>query len=292
MLINLKKILLTMSYLSEILVCRRVKEPVKMYIDISAHEEHERQGRHLAEDIFHRMQKEGHLAYLGSSAAFGGENIVYADKNPDPAIKAHEEWHNSIASMGLASPAGDFIEEASATVIEAVIGGYGKRYMGVSSSFIQTQLLVQNCTGEDLEKILDRFSQNILPQWDDAVFTGSNPWLRFIEDSKYLLLFDLCFDICANRGVRASKGIYKTALKQAKKKGFDTGLKYLQEYASPLVARLYDFEFEIDNYFPDYQKMMNDSFCEGKIKIEIFGDYKTWVEPVEKELRAHKLKKD
>lgn len=291
MLINLHFITLNMTYLAEILACRRVKDPVKMYAYITAHDDCERTARQFLEEAFMRLNK-SHLASLSSTGAFAGPETVYADENPSPAVVAHETWHNTVIALGLVSPAGDFIEEATATVIESVVGGYGKRYMGVSSSFIQTQLLVQNCSEGELEKVLDRFSQNIIPQWDDAVFPDSAPWLRFIEDAKYLLLYDLCFDICANRGIRASKAIYKTALKKAKKKGFDAGLRHLQEYASPLVARLYDFEFEVGEYFPEYSRILNKSFFDGKIKMEIYSTYKTWLEPFEVLIRKMGLNED
>ncbi|MDD4877424.1 MAG: hypothetical protein PHO02_00115 [Candidatus Nanoarchaeia archaeon] len=280
-----------MSYLAELLACRRVKDSVKLYVDVSAQDEYDKAGCRFAEEAFFKLEKE-HLAYLGTTGAFAGAETLYADENPDKAIIAHEQWHNTVSALGLVSPAGDFIEEATATVIETVIGGYGKRYLGLSSSFIQTQLLVQNCGEEELEKVLDRFSQNIIPQWDEAVFSDSSPWLRFIEDGKYLLLYDLCFDICANRGIRASKGIYKTALKKAKRKGFDAGLRHLQEYASPAIARLYDFEFDVGNYFPEYPELMNRSFFEGKLKIEAYGTYKTWLEPLEVLIRKLQFRED
>jgi hypothetical protein len=289
MLINLHFITTSMAYLAEILACRRVKDPVKMYAYITAHDDCERISRQFLEEAFLCLKKD-HLVSLSSTGAFAGVETVYADNNPAPAVVAHEAWHNNVTHLGFVSPAGDFIEESTATVIESVIGGYAKRYMGLSSSFIQTQLLVQNCGEDDLEKVLERFSQDILPQWDDAVFPDSAPWLRFIEDAKYLLLYDLCFDICANRGIRASKSIYKTALKKAKKKGFDAGLRHLQEYASPSIARLYDFEFDVGEYFPDYSRILNKSFMDGKLKLEIFGTYKTWLEPFEVLIRKMKLK--
>lgn len=280
-----------MAYLSEILACRRVKDPVKMYAYITAQDDYEKLGRQFAEEAFFRLKKE-HVAYLANTGAFSGPETVYADDNPSPEVVAHETWHNSLSSLELISPQGDFIEESTATVIECVVGGFGKRYLGLSSSFIQTQLLVQNCSEDELEKVLDRFSQNIIPEWDDAVFPDSAPWLRFIEDSKYLLLYDLCFDICANRGIRASKEIYKTALKKAKQKDFDEGLRHLQEYASPSVARLYDFKFDVGGYFPEYPTLMDKFFYDKKMRIEIFGTYKTWVEPFEVLIRKMNFKAD
>ncbi|MFH1065751.1 MAG: hypothetical protein V1734_04575 [Nanoarchaeota archaeon] len=280
-----------MTYLAEILACRRVKDPVKMYAYVTARDDCERIGRHFCEEAFFRLNKE-HITYLSTTGAFSGQETVYADEKPSPALIAHEAWHNTVSALSLVSPHGDFIEEATATVIESVKGGYAKRYHGLSSSFIQTQLLVQNCSGNELEKVLDRFSQNIVPQWDDAVFSGSAPWLRFIEDAKYLLLFDLCFEICTNRGIKASKEIYKTALKKAKKKGFDAGLGHLQDYAPPSTARLYDFEFDVGGYFPEYSCLLDKSFSDGKIKLEVFGTYKTWLEPLEVLMRKMGLKAD
>lgn len=289
MLINAYFIHITMAYLAEILACRRVKDPVKMYAYMTAHNDCGIMGRQFFEEAFIRINKE-HITYLSDTGAFAGAETVYADETPSPAIVAHEAWHNNVTHLGIVSPAGDFIEESTATVIESVIGGYAKRYMGLSSSFIQTQLLVQNCGEDDLGKVLERFSQDILPQWDDAVFSDSAPWLRFIEDAKYLLLYDLCFDICANRGIRASKSIYRTALKKAKQKGFDAGLRHLQEYASPSIARLYDFDFDVGEYFPDYSCLLNKSFMDGKMKLEIFGTYRTWIEPFEVLIRKMGIK--
>lgn len=291
MLINADFIFNNMAYLAEILACRRVKDPVKMYAYMTAQDNCGILGRQFFEEAFSRLNKE-HVTYLSDSGAFAGVETVYADENPDPAVVAHETWHNNVSALSLVSPQGDFIEEATATVIESVKGGYAKRYYGLSSSFIQTQLLVQNCGEDDLEKVLERFSQNIVPQWDDAVFPGSAPWLRFIEDAKYLLLFDLCYEIHAKRGERASKSIYKTALKKAKNKGFDAGLRHLQEYAPPPIARMYDFEFDVGGYFPDYSRLLKKSFMDGKMKLEIFGTYKTWLEPFEVLIRKLGIRED
>lgn len=260
-----------------------------MYVDTIAYGEYEYLGRELTESIARSLQKE-HRAYLATSVGFSGTKIIYANEMPDKALKAHEEWHQHLEAQSLISPAGDFIEEATAEVVEAVTGGYGDRYLGLSKGFIQNQLLVQKSSGEELEKILSIFPKNIIWPWDEKVMSGSCPWLGYIEDAKYLLLYDLCFDICALRGLRAAKKIYKTALKKTKKKGIEAGLEHLKEHASENIARMYNFELDIGGYFPGYEQLMHSVFFEGKLEIKVYGAYKTWLEPIEREIRKRGLK--
>lgn len=278
-----------MTYLAEILTCQRIKSPVAMYVDTIAHGEYEYLGRELTESIARSLQKE-HRAYLATSVGFSGTKITYANEAPDKALKAHEEWHQHLEAQSLTSPAGDFIEEATAEVVEAVIGGYGNRYSGLSSSFIQTQLLVQKSSGNELEKILDAFPKNIIWQWDEKVMPSSCSWLGYIEDAKYLLLYDLCFDICALRGLRAAKKIYKTALKKTKREGIEAGLEHLKEHASEKIAKMYNFRLDIGGYFPSYEQIRHSVFFDGKLEVEVYGADKTWLEPVEREMRKRGLK--
>lgn len=278
-----------MTYLAEILACQCIKSPVAMYVDTIAHGEYEYLGRELTESIARSLQKE-HRAYLATAVGFSGTKITYANEAPDKALKAHEEWHQHLEAQSLTSPAGDFIEEATAEVVEAVIGGYGDRYSGLSSSFIQTQLLVQKSSGEELEKILGAFPKNIIWQWDEKVMPGSCSWLGYIEDAKYLLLYDLCFDICALRGLRAAKKIYKTALKKTKRKGIKAGLEHLKEHASEKIVKMYNFQLDIGGYFPSYEQIRHSVFFDGKLEVEVYGAYKTWLEPVEREIRKIGLK--
>ncbi|MDI6737612.1 MAG: hypothetical protein QME12_03785 [Nanoarchaeota archaeon] len=277
-----------MPYISEILACRWIKDPVKMYIYTIARDEYEFAGREFSEALARKMQKE-RRAYLSKISAFDDEEIVYADSNPSEALKAHEEWHHHLQKKDLVSPEGDFIEEATANVIEAYVGGYVDRFREVSEESLPKQRLVQKCRGIELEKELDIAKEKIF-YWDEKVMKGSCPWLWYIENAKYLLLYALCADLLNGRTLNSVKKIYMTAMKRAKRGGVKYGINHLRKHASPLAAKLYDFDFDVGGYFPDALHEKKYSFFDGKLKIEAYYTYRTWLEPLEMEIRRRKFK--
>ncbi len=277
-----------MPYISEVLACRWIKDPVRMYVYTIAYDEYEFAGREFSEALAKKLQKE-HRAYLSTTSAFDDDEITYADSNPSDALKAHEEWHHDLSRRGLVSPEGDFIEEATATVIEAYTGGYLDRFREVSEKSLPTQRLIQKCRGKELEKELDVAKETIF-YWDEKVMSGSCPWLWYIEDAKYLLLYALCADVLPGRTMSNVENIYRTAMKRAKRSGVKSGINHLRRYVSPRISRLYGFDFDAGGYFPDAPYKKKYCFFSGKLKIEAYYTYRTWLRPLEAEIRKRGFK--
>lgn len=286
-----------MKYLSEILACQKLKGPVKLYIDTTASPIYRYIAENLCENITKALQKRNIRAYLSRYRGFGGKDIKYADKNPDIGTRAHEEWHRFVKAKNLSSDAGEFIEEATSFVIDDIETSDYSKHIGLSKNFIiPTYLLVQNSEESEIEKILTEFDQfsHRMPDWNGQVMEGSCPWLKFIEDARYFMLYDLCFDIAINNGKISAKKIYIEALRITKWKGIKEGILYLREYASKKISNLYDFKFDVDRYFPSYMPYKYPSlhyrFFDGKIEIEAFSAYKTWFQPIEMEIKKLELK--
>ena len=279
-----------MKYLSEILVCKDIKKPVKLYISTIATEEYATMAENFCKRVTKALQ-ENHRAYLSKYIGFLEKEIVYAEEKPDKGTENHERWHNHLEEKGIVSVEGEFIEEASAYVIDDVTTGNYHTHLGLSkNSFIPTYLLIQKTKGEELKKILGQFGKNI-PEWEERVMKGSCDWLYFLDEAKYFLLYDLCFDICANKGVTGSKRIYKESLRIAKRKGIKEGINHLRENASKEISDLYDFKFDIGGYLPDYPQLAKYAFFGGKVVIEADGAHKSWLNPLEEEIKVTFLKK-
>jgi hypothetical protein len=277
-----------MRYLSEIYACKTVKDPVKLYIATNASEKYTGIAERLCQNVTKGIQKH-HRAYLSKYASFADKEIVFAEDGPDLGIFAHEKWHQYLQKFKIDSSEGDFIEEASASVIEDVQTGEYHRHLGHSREFfIPTYLLIQKLSPDDMEKVLLNFGKRI-PEWDDNVMKGSCVWLKFIDDAKYMMLYDLCFDVCANHGIKNARVIYRKAMQSAKKRGIMSGIRYLKRFASKGVAALYDFEFDIGGFFPTYDPLVEYSFYGGGIQIEAYGAHRSWIRPLEDYIRIKKL---
>lgn len=280
-----------MAYLSGILACRKAKDPVKLYIDITASDQYAYLAEEIAKSVTLKLQ-EKYRAYLSKYAGFAGKQIVYADNNPDHGTKEHEKWHNYLEAKKANPAAGEFIEEASAHVIDDIVTGNYHRHLGLSRNFfIPTYLLAQKTEGQELEKIIANFGQR-LPEWDEKAMKGSCLWLKFIDDAKYFMLYDLCFDICARKGLKAAKRVYTTALEKTKKSGIEKGMNHLRNNASEAISSLYDFEFDIGGYFPNYIQLADYSFFSGDLQIEVCGAYKEWMRPLDAEIKKRSLHLD
>lgn len=288
MLINLKKIALIMPYLAEIHACRWIKDPVKLYISFTASDKHALLAEDIAQNVARNLQKE-HRAYLSKYAGFAGKNIVYAAENPDSGTSEHERWHNFLEKSKVNPAAGEFIEEASSYVIDDKETGKYIKHLNWSKKFVGTYLNLQKSSGKELESILEQFG-DIIPEWDKEVMEGSCPWLRFIDEAKYFLLYALCHDIALGRSMKEAKNIYKTSLAITKKRGISKGINHLRRCASKAISGLYNFEFDIGGYFPNYPSVGEYRFFGNELIIEAYGKYKTWIGPLEKELMREELK--
>lgn len=282
-----------MRYLSELLACSRIKQPVQAYIYTDASEEHAPFARKLCESVALEMQKRCRVSLSKYSAWASAEQIIYSKDEDDAGIIAHENWHKYINKFNIDSCAGDFIEEASASVIEHTASGDYRRFVGISwRHYIPLYLLVQRTKGEDLEQILSRFGKGILPSWDESVMAGSCNWLWFLSDAQYFLLYDLCFDVCAQKGIKSAKKIFRRSLETAKKYGVQRGVTYLKRRASPEIAKLYDFEFDIGGYLPKHPIQADMGFFNGELKIEAYAPNESWIRELKREIKARGLKED
>ncbi|HII14753.1 MAG TPA: hypothetical protein HA362_00410 [Nanoarchaeota archaeon] len=274
----------------EVMACHRIKDPVRFYLHTTSEGEYEFHAREFAETVARRLM-ETRRAYLATVSAFADDGRVISTKETSDGGQAHERWHNYVQENKLESDAGDFIEEASAAVIESVTDGYGDKYLEPSKRFLQLHLLVQRSSGEELEKILEKFfvgDKELVYEADKIIMGDSCPWLSYLAEAPYFLLYGLCFDVCATRGLRAAKSIYKTALKKSKCKGVNAGINHLRQHATSSVADLYDFCLsDIGGYLPSYPQshQMEYVFFDKKLKIEVCFAYKSWLEIVEKEIK-------
>lgn len=282
-----------MRYLSELLACNRIKQPVQAYIYTDSSEEHATLARDLCTSVAVEMQKKHRVSLSKYSAWASAEQIIYAKDDDDAGVEAHERWHKYISRYNVGSCAGDFIEEASASVIEHVTSGDYRRFVDISRKhYIPLYLLVQRTKGEDLEQILSRFGKGILPSWDESVMASSCNWLWFLSDAQYFLLYDLCFDVCAQKGIKGARNVFRRSLETAKKYGVQRGVTYLKRRASPEIAKLYDFEFDIGGYLPKHPIQDDLSFFGGNLKIESYAPNGSWLKELKMEIKARALKED
>lgn len=286
------------KYLAQILACRRVKDPVKLYISAEASVEHSI----LAEDLFTTVTKElqkKHRAYLSTYQGFGGDRIVYAKEVPTKGEKLHETWHRYITRRKADSSQGEFIEEACDSVLEHIVtgGDYNERAIISRKQYVPLFREIQKSTASQVESMLKSFG-GWLPEWDEKVMEGSCNWLRFIDDAQYLLLYGLCLDVCLKvarkeKGIKDPRKIYARALETAKKYGTQRAVNYLRRHASGDVAELYNLDFsDLGRYYPSYPGLAKANFFNGGIKIEAYGKYPPWIAPLEREIRKRKLVQD
>ncbi|MBU2637639.1 MAG: hypothetical protein KJ955_01570 [Nanoarchaeota archaeon] len=284
-----------MAYLSEIHACRWIKDPVKLYISFTAADKHAALASDIAVAVTKVLQ-EDHRAYLSKYAGFAGKKIVYADSNPDSGSSEHENWHIFLERRKLSPAAGEFIEEASSYVIDDLETDKSScqylKHLNWSQEFVKTYLAMQNRPISELETILRQFA-GIVPEWNEEVMKGSCPWMRFTDEAKYFLLYHLCFDIAFGRTMQEAKRIYATSLKITKKKGVAAGIRHLRRRASKAVSDMYDFDFDIGGYYPNYPSLVEYRFFgkEGMI-IEACGKYSSWIAPLEREIKKRGLVQD
>ncbi|MBU2637640.1 MAG: hypothetical protein KJ955_01575 [Nanoarchaeota archaeon] len=276
----------------EVMACHRVKDPVRFYLHTTSEGEYEFHARDFAETVARKLM-EHKRAYLATVSAFADGGEIVSTGEMDEGAQAHENWHDYLEDNKFQSDAGDFIEEASAAVIESVLGGYGDKYLEPSKRFLQLHLLVQRSGGDELEKILEKFfvgDRELVYEADKLIMADSCPWLSYLAEAPYFLLYGLCFDICAKRGLTSAKRIYGTALKKAKYRGVGAGLNHLRQHATSTVADLYDLDLsDIGGYLPSLPKKKYKFFNE-KLIVEVCCAYKSWAEIVKKEIRKRKFK--
>lgn len=283
-----------MAYVAEALANRCVKDPVKFYIYTVAKEGYEPAGQEFSEAVTRKLMRSGR-AYLATLSAFAdSRGITYAGAKQSKEEEAHERWHIYLQNNNLVSNAGDFIEEAGAAVIESVIGGFTGECLEPGRRFLKLHKRVQKASGRGLERLLEKkFAgrREMIYEAGKQIMEGSCPWLSYISQAQYFLLYGLCFSVYEENGLARARRIYKESLKKAKYNGVDAGLNCLRQHASSSVAGRYDFDLsDIGGYFPDAPYEKEYSFFSGKLKIEAYYTYRTWLVPLETEIRKRGFK--
>lgn len=287
-----------MAYIAETLACHKVKDPVRFYLYTVAKGECGLAGREFSEAVTAKLQ-EAHRAYLATLSAFADSGgITYAKRKQSKEEKAHEQWHTHLIKNNLVSDAGDFIEEASAAVIESVLGGFTGECLDISRRFIELHKGVQKSSGSGLERLLEKHfvgRKEMIYEAGKQIMEGSCPWLSYISEAQYFLLYELCFGVYAKGGLRNAKKIYKAALLKAKRHGVDEGLKHLKQHATSSSAELYDFDLsDIGGYLPSCLEPNTREyvFFGGELKIDVCFAYKPWFEIAEKEIKRRGWQQD
>ncbi|MBW2971626.1 hypothetical protein KY359_01190 [Candidatus Woesearchaeota archaeon] len=250
--------------------CRGWKKPVSAKIDLEGEEE---VARSIASSIVDRLHKKREVYYAEYGGAYnGGESgTVFVRHTLDVIV--HEAWHMYVDNVGLSTTEGLAIEEASSLVIdEYATRAYDRIHPHLRASRAFARLYKEiSCrrdsknARENVMRVAKRHAYNgvALQSGDRRV----SPWAYLTDDLKYMLLYQLCFDL-TRKGIEHARNVYVEALKKVKETGIlQEGIEVLKAHATKRVRDLYDFRVEP---FDEDMEKVYDHRTEGNVLIPGF----------------------
>ncbi|MBN1544188.1 hypothetical protein JW898_01865 [Candidatus Woesearchaeota archaeon] len=206
--------------------------------------------RSIANSIVDKLHgcREVFFAEYGGAYNGPGNGTVIVRDTLD--IMVHEAWHLYVDNAGLSTPSGLPIEEASGLVIDEYATRKDRkvqRHLRSSRAFAR---LYREISGKrDSEKVRNRilavakrhnYNGEYLVSGDKRV----SPWAYLTDDLKYMLFYQLCFDI-TRKDIEHARNVYLDALKAVKETGvLQEGVDVLKAHARKFIRDLYDFRVE------------------------------------------------
>jgi len=255
--------------------CRDWKKPISAKIDLNGEEE---VVKSIANSIVDKLCGTREVYYADYAGAFCDDRRTILVRESLDVI-VHEAFHRYIDNIGLSTSQGLPIEEAASLVIDEFATRNEdrvQRHLRSSRAFakLYNEVMRRKDSKSVRQAILRTAKRHA---YDDAMQENPDPrispWAYLTDDLKYMLLYQLCFDL-TRKGIDHAQSRYIESLKAVKETGvLQDGVELLKAHATKRVRDLYDFRVEP---FDEDMKKVYDNMANGNPAVPGFPHAKVY----------------